>query len=361
MKIQNLAIVASLALAGAAQAQNAPVFSLGWSEYPSWSAFGVAEEMGLINGEEGQMGSLERKWNVDITLAQVDYDTCMTLYGSGDLDFVCLVAGDALIPAQSIPSTIVLPTSNSYGADALVVDKSITSFDDLRNHTVYGFDASVQQYTFTQGLAAQGEDADDYDWANSPPETTAQKLSSGEIQAGMLWNPYLLQTLNTNPNLRVMFDSTLIENQIIDSVVATNSALEREGGDRAAACIANAFYAVTERMTDSDIDVQDDTYIALGERFSNLGVGDMRTVCRQTRFFSNPDESILFMAGRDIPSTPAVENLSVIMQTVTKWAEEYDVVENVPNIGINGNPINGSAGLDLDFDPQYITLYLSKN
>jgi len=359
MKIQNLTVIAALALAGAAHAQDAPTFSLGWSEYPSWSAFGVAEEMGLIDGDEGSMGSLERKWNVDIKLDQVDYDTCMTLYGSGNLDFVCLVAGDAMIPAQSIPSTIVLPTSNSYGADALVVDKSITSLDDLQDHTVYGFDASVQHYTFSQGLAAQGEDVDDYDWANSPPETTAQKLSSGEIMAGMLWNPYLLQTLNTNPNLRVMFDSTLIENQIIDSVVGTNSALERDGGDRAAACIADAFFSVTERMTDSDIDVQDDTYIALGERFSNLGVGDMRTVCRQTRFFSVPEESIMFMAGKDIPGTPAVENLSVIMQTVAQWAEEFDVVENVPSIGVNGSTIIGSAQIDLDFDPQYIMLYLS--
>ena len=45
-----------------------PVFSLAWSEYPSWSVFGVASELGLINGEAGKVGPIEQKWGVDIEL-----------------------------------------------------------------------------------------------------------------------------------------------------------------------------------------------------------------------------------------------------------------------------------------------------
>ena len=32
---------------------SAPAFTLSWSEYPSWSVFGVAEANGLIDKEEG--------------------------------------------------------------------------------------------------------------------------------------------------------------------------------------------------------------------------------------------------------------------------------------------------------------------
>src|ERR1051325_586332 len=45
-----------------------PTFSLAWSEYPSWSVFGVASELGLIDGRQGHQGELEKKWGVDIVL-----------------------------------------------------------------------------------------------------------------------------------------------------------------------------------------------------------------------------------------------------------------------------------------------------
>ena len=50
----------------------APSFTLAWSEYPSWSVFGVADEQGLIDGKQGAMGSIEEKWNVDIVLKLAD-------------------------------------------------------------------------------------------------------------------------------------------------------------------------------------------------------------------------------------------------------------------------------------------------
>src|SRR5690606_32157082 len=52
----------------AEKVNDVPSFSLAWSEYPSWSVFGVAHEARLINGKKGEMGRLERKWNVDIEL-----------------------------------------------------------------------------------------------------------------------------------------------------------------------------------------------------------------------------------------------------------------------------------------------------
>src|SRR5947209_6488026 len=50
------------------QESDVPVFKLVWSEYPSWSVFGVASELGIIDGKKGQQGALEKKWGVDIVL-----------------------------------------------------------------------------------------------------------------------------------------------------------------------------------------------------------------------------------------------------------------------------------------------------
>lgn len=51
-----------------------PVFTHSYSEYPSWSVFGVADSMGLLNGKRGQQerskrsGMLTSFWSPQITI-----------------------------------------------------------------------------------------------------------------------------------------------------------------------------------------------------------------------------------------------------------------------------------------------------
>src|SRR5215211_2116137 len=104
----------------------APSFSLAWSEYPSWSVFGVAHAEKLIDGAQGRQGPIEKKWNVDIVLKEAEYDPCLTKYGAAQCDAVCITTLDALNPSLTRPSVVILPTSTSAGADALIVPNTIT-------------------------------------------------------------------------------------------------------------------------------------------------------------------------------------------------------------------------------------------
>ena len=110
----------------------APSFSLAWSEYPSWSVFGVANELKLIDAAEGKQGPIEKKWNVDIVLKEAEYDPCLTMYGAAQCDAVCITTLDALNPSLSRPSVVILPTSTSYGADALIVPNTIKDIRVVR-------------------------------------------------------------------------------------------------------------------------------------------------------------------------------------------------------------------------------------
>src|SRR4051794_246181 len=96
------ALIAALAAAPepAAARPLASTFSLAWSEYPSWSVFDVAStKEKLIDGRKGEMGPLEKKWNVDVELAELDYDACMKGYVASKYDAVCITNMDALAPA----------------------------------------------------------------------------------------------------------------------------------------------------------------------------------------------------------------------------------------------------------------------
>ena len=109
--------LAAVCMATVGHAADAPSFSLAWSEYPSWSVFGVANEVKLIDGAKGKMGPIEKKWNVDIQLKEAEYDPCLSMYGSGQVDAVCITNMDVLSPSLSRASVGILPTSTSAGAE----------------------------------------------------------------------------------------------------------------------------------------------------------------------------------------------------------------------------------------------------
>ena len=116
MKYQMLIVGLCVCLLVGCGRSETPSFSLAWSEYPSWSVFGVASERGIIDGTEGKLGPVEEKWGVDIVLQEADYDGCITMYGSSTIDAVCMTNMDSLAPCLGRDSVAVLPTSTSVGA-----------------------------------------------------------------------------------------------------------------------------------------------------------------------------------------------------------------------------------------------------
>ncbi len=169
----------------------APVFKLAWSEYPSWSVFGVADMNGIIDKEEGKLGTVEKKWNVDIVLKETDYDTCITMYGSNTVDAVCITNMDILAPALGRNSVAILPTSTSDGADACI-GVGIADVDALAGVTTYGLEKSVSQYTFERNLELLGKDPADYPFKNMDPGAAAQAMQTNQenISSIVVWNPF---------------------------------------------------------------------------------------------------------------------------------------------------------------------------
>ena len=128
-------------------------FSLAWSEYPSWSVFGVADELGLIDGDAGQLGSVEKKYGIDIELKEAGYDSCLNMFSSGDCDAVCITNMDALIVSPSRDAVAVLPTSTSKGADACLCDRGdCRTSKSLKQYPVYGLENTVSEYCFVRCL-----------------------------------------------------------------------------------------------------------------------------------------------------------------------------------------------------------------
>lgn len=322
-----------------ASSEPPPVFSLAWSEYPSWSVFGVAETKGLLDGAEGSMGEMERKWNVDIVLKQLDYDPCLQAYGASTVDAVCMTNMDSLAPSISRPSVGILPTSTSVGADACIV-VGIDSIEALKGKETFGLERSVSQYCFERVLELNNQKPADFIFKNMDPGAAAQamQLKDASISSIMVWNPFVMSTLRARSDSKVLFDSSAIPEEIIDMVVVSKDSLAKKGGPNFAYAIIETYYEINKLMGDPK--TSDETLIAIGSKFSSLGLEDMKKVVEQTRFYKNADEALALLKGDKFQkeTTPKVVEFCV----------SHGMVEKAPTVGF------GQADAQFNIDPSFL-------
>jgi len=316
-----------------------PVFSLAWSEYPSWSVFGVAHEKGLIDGDEGKTGPVEDKWGVDIVLKEADYDTCLAYYGASETDAVCMTNMDTLAPSLSRSSVAFLPTSTSVGADACIATDT-ADLASLQGKPTYGLEMSVSQYCFERNLELQGKTIADFPFKNMDPGAAAQAMQTGQadIQSIMVWNPFVMQTLRTRDGAKVIFDSSTIPEEIIDMVVIGKDALAREGGDAFVGAVVDTFYQINAMMADPK--TADETLVDIGKKFSSLSLEDMKQVVQQTRFYATPQAAIDLFNGETFQTKT--------MPQVVEFCESHGIVASKPTIGFD----------DADAQVNFVTKYL---
>jgi NitT/TauT family transport system substrate-binding protein len=324
---------------GSATVGKAPVFSLAWSEYPSWSVFGVADKEGILDGKEGALGTIEKKWNVDIVLNYAEYDPCLSLYGSNTTDAVCITNMDILAPSLKRASVAILPTSTSVGGDACIT-VGIDSIDALKGKNTWGLEKSVSQFAFERVLESKGLNPKDFPFKNQDPAVaaTGMQASQADFESIMVWNPFALQTLRLRKDAKVLFDSSSIPEEIIDMVVVGKEALDRPGGKRFAYAIIESFYEVNKLIADPK--TQNSTLVALGEQFSKLNAEDMKLVLTQTKFYDSAAKALALFEGEKFRKET--------MPMVAEFCVSHEMCATAPALGF------GDSGKPLNFDPQFL-------
>ncbi len=318
----------------------APVFSLAWSEYPSWSVFGVAHELGIINGEEGKLGEIEKKHGIDIVLREADYGTCMNMFGASECDAVCVTNMDALAASTTREGVAVLPTSTSNGADACLVTEGIKTAQDLKGKKVFGLEASVSEYCFDRCLEIRSMKLADYQFVNEDPAAAALEMQQGAPgkEAIMVWNPFVLQTLHDRPDVHVLFDSSEIPGEIVDMVVVGKNVLDRPKADAFVRAFIETYYRMNQELASPQRG--DELLVALGKKFSNLGLEQMKQAVVQTKFYATPAEAKTLLASQEFKD---------VMQGVGKFCVDHGLVKEASYSF--GSDDDGSK---LRFDPSFL-------
>jgi ABC-type nitrate/sulfonate/bicarbonate transport system substrate-binding protein len=311
----------------APKAADLPCFSLAISEYPSWSVFLTAQKMGLIKGKKGEIGPLEEKYGVDIEIKVADYDPCLTYYGNGVVDAVCMTNIDSMNPCSGRPGTAILPTSTSAGADA-VISTVADDIKGLKGVKTHGLSKSVSEYVHYRGVEKENLSHNDYPFVHLDPgpASTALQQEKSEVKAVCVWNPFKLTILRKNPKAKVIFTSKVCPLEVIDMVVMGNDSLKKPKGEDFAALVCDIYYKVAAAKDDPK--TADQTLKALGEDFCDLPVADMRICCTETSFFGTPAAGIELFSSKDFQKT--------VMPKVVETCKAIKIIEKeAPSYGFN--------------------------
>ncbi len=328
---------------------NFPVFTVSVSEYPSWVAFTYAQALGLLEPEQGKIGSMERKWGVDIKLAMIDYDPCIAQLASNQVDATTITNIDVLSLSEGRTVVAIFPTSTSDKADTLLALKSIGSLADLKGETVWGLEKGVSHFVFDRILQKAGLNPADFTYKMKDPQACATEMQqkNPDVRVCAFWNPFKVQTLAERPNdLHELGNSGVIPLEVLDLMVVGQDALDRRGGDRFAAALADTFYQIGVRMNDPA--TRSETLLGMIDRFAPLSLEQMETCVTETRFFDTADKGLTLYENPE---------LRTVMATVQAWTDSKGITGTKLKIGYGTKEQAPDA--TFRYDPSYMRLVQS--
>jgi NitT/TauT family transport system substrate-binding protein len=298
---------------------------LGYSAWPGWFVWAVADHAGIFDDV-----------GVDIDLQYfADYVSSLDAMAAGQLDANSQTLNDTLASVSSgSDQRVVIVNDNSAGNDAIIVDQSITSVQDLAGKTVAAEQGVVDHFLLLQGLAEAGMAEDDVDFRGVLTADAAAGFAGGEFDAVGVFAPFTLTALE-RPGSHVLFDSSDYPGTIPDHLVVSADLVDERPDD--VQLLVDAWYATLD-------------YI---EAHPDEAVGIMADVAELS-----PEEYASFEAGTKIFSA---EEAQAAFDGITAPAGLKPMAEQINAFLVDTGLAEEAAPLDDLFDPSFTADYLSRH
>ena len=102
------------------------------------------------------------------------------------------------------------------------------------------------------------------------------------------------------------------------------------------------FLAINVRLANPK--TSDETLVAIGAKFSNLGLEDMKQVVEQTQFYKTPEEALKLLSGENFRSAT--------MPAVAAFCSAQEMITGKPSIGFD------SGDAQLNFDSSHLRSFI---
>ncbi|GAC1493831.1 MAG: ABC transporter substrate-binding protein [Vulcanimicrobiaceae bacterium] len=182
-------VAAGAALAPATSARAAGPIRIGYSAWPGWFPWKVAEAKGLFakNGVDVQMVWFD------------DYTASISALSAGKLDGNCETTNDAIsAQAGGAPRTIVLTNDNSSGNDQVIAKTEVGNVKSLAGRNVAVEFGLVDHFLLLLALERAGVPQSAVHIKPLPTDKAAAAFAGGKVDACAVFAPFTTTALKTN-------------------------------------------------------------------------------------------------------------------------------------------------------------------
>ncbi|HEX9996213.1 MAG TPA: ABC transporter substrate-binding protein [Abditibacterium sp.] len=282
----------AVASAPADSSSSAEPITIGYSDWPGWVAWDIADQQGFFK---------KRGANVKLVWFPV-YTDSLNALAAGQVDANSQAWGDTLGPlAQGLPLKAVLVNDNSYGNDAMIAQPGIKSVKELKGKKVATELGTVDHFLMLKALEANGMTEKDIKFVNIKVQDCPAAMLSKQVDAAVVWEPSRTKILKDLKGSTAIFDSADIPGAIPDLLVMKTEVVEKRPED--VQKIVDAWYDAIDWWKKNP-----DAAIKILAKRTGTSVADYKEFVMGTRIFSAPEAyaamqksdktSSLFVSGK---------------------------------------------------------------
>jgi NitT/TauT family transport system substrate-binding protein len=203
--------VTAVSACAAPQSSPSPTISLGFSAWPGWFPWQVAQEQGLF-----------AKNGITVDLRYFDsYTDSINALSSGVIDANSQTLNDTIASASGgAKLKIVLVNDNSTGNDKIIAKEGINSVADLRGTKVAVEQGTVDHYLLQLALAEAGLTDKDIQLVPLLTDAAAAAFVAGQVDAVGAFAPFTTTALQ-RPGSRAIATSAEFPGAIPDHLVVS--------------------------------------------------------------------------------------------------------------------------------------------
>ncbi len=256
--------------------------SLGFSAWPGWFPWQVAEEKGIF-----------AKHGLDVDLTYFEsYTDSLNALATGNLDGNSQTLNDTISSlAGGSKQAIVLTNDNSTGNDQIIVGPDTARVEDLRGKKVAVEEGTVDHYLLLLGLQQAGMQPSDIDLQPLLTDAAAAAFASGQVEAVGAFAPFT-DTALERAGSKVLFSSATFPGAIPDHLVMDTEFVQKRPGD--VQKLVDAWFETLDF-----IGANPDEAIAIMAERAGVSVDAYRTYDAGTTIFTVADNIEAFTPGTD--------------------------------------------------------------
>ncbi len=289
---------------------NTPLIKLGFSNWPGWLPWQVAEEQKLFE---------TNKVNVDLKWFDGYLDSINALK-AGQLDANTQTLNDTISSvASGSDQVIVLVNDNSTGNDKIIVREGINSINDLKGKKVAAEQGTVDYFLILLALKSAGLTEADIQFQPLETEAAAAAFVANKVDAVGVFAPFTTKALR-RPGSKELFSSRDFPGAISDHLVVSRRLINERPEDVQA--LVDTWFATVDFMNANQKKADE-----IMAKRSGVPIQEYEKYHEGIKIFTLEENLKAFSPGKDMTSLPyAAEEIS-------KFLLKAGLTKKAPDIG----------------------------